>query len=204
MGVGKDHLFLFFEHSSSLVSSKVCSQISRREVLKLLPLVWIWMQASSHYHTMTWGSQASLPCAHGFLEQLLTYSDLPMSPEFPSLSVVPYWDFYNYLYLLHPYCIYFRYTILYTKVILSWVAATQNARLDFRVLSFITWLEWKYLICTNKDDKSLIPSDSIHCELQGEQRDRLTKSLLLKVLFPKANFSSTFVILQINFKLLQS
>ena len=34
---------------------------------------------------------------------LLTYSDLPTSPRLPSLSVVPYWDFYSYLWLLHPY-----------------------------------------------------------------------------------------------------
>ena len=34
---------------------------------------------------------------------LLIYSDLPTSPRFPSLSVILYWDFYNYLCLLHPY-----------------------------------------------------------------------------------------------------
>ena len=61
------------------------------------------------HHPMTWGiagastSQASLPCSDGFLEQLLTYSDPPKSPRFPSLSMVPYWDFYNYLCPLHPY-----------------------------------------------------------------------------------------------------
>ena len=38
-----------------------------------------------------------------FLGNLLTYSDLPNSPKFPSLSVVPCWNFYNYLCLLHPY-----------------------------------------------------------------------------------------------------
>ena len=38
-----------------------------------------------------------------FLSNLFTYSDLPVSPKFPSLSVVLYWDFYNYLCLLHPY-----------------------------------------------------------------------------------------------------
>ena len=47
--------------------------------------------------------QASLPCSDGFLEQLLTYSGLPRFPRFPSLSLVPYWDFCNYLCLLHPY-----------------------------------------------------------------------------------------------------
>ena len=38
-----------------------------------------------------------------FLSNLLTYSDLPKSPRFPSLSMILYWDFYNYLCLLHPY-----------------------------------------------------------------------------------------------------
>ena len=37
--VGKARLFLSGSSSSSLVSSKVCIQISRRAVLKLLPLV---------------------------------------------------------------------------------------------------------------------------------------------------------------------
>ena len=54
-------------------------------------------------HSITWGishastSQASLPCSDGPLEQLSTYSDLPKSPRFPSLTVVLYWDFHNYL-----------------------------------------------------------------------------------------------------------
>ena len=41
----------------------------------------------------------------GPLEQLLTYSDLPNFPRCPFLSVVPYWDSYNYLViiLLYPY-----------------------------------------------------------------------------------------------------
>ena len=38
-----------------------------------------------------------------FLSNLLTYSDLPKSPRFPSLSMILYWDLYNYLCLLHPY-----------------------------------------------------------------------------------------------------
>ena len=41
---------------------------------------------------------------------LLTYSDLPTSPRFPSLSMILYWDFYNYLCLLHPYHICCRYS----------------------------------------------------------------------------------------------
>lgn len=60
-------------------------------------------------HPITWGisrastGQASLPCSDGALEPLLTYSGLPKSPGFPSLSLVPYCNFYNYLCLLHPY-----------------------------------------------------------------------------------------------------
>ena len=42
-------------------------------------------------------SQASLPCSDGPLEQLLTYRGLPKSPTVPSLSMVPYWDFHNYV-----------------------------------------------------------------------------------------------------------
>ena len=63
------------------------------------------MQASSYPppNISAFSSPASLPRAEGFLEQLLTYGDLPKSPRFPSLSVVPCWDFYNYLCLLHPY-----------------------------------------------------------------------------------------------------
>ena len=38
-----------------------------------------------------------------FLSNLLTYSALPISPKFPSLNMVLYQDFYNYLCLLHPY-----------------------------------------------------------------------------------------------------
>lgn len=36
-------------------------------------------------------------CSVGFLEWLLIYGDLPKFPRFPSLSMVPYWDFCNYL-----------------------------------------------------------------------------------------------------------
>ena len=38
-----------------------------------------------------------------FLSNLFTYSNLLMSPKFPLLSVVLYWDFSKYLCLLHPY-----------------------------------------------------------------------------------------------------
>ena len=37
-----------------------------------------------------------------FLSNLLIYSDLPMSPKFPSLNMVLYRDIYNYLRLLCP------------------------------------------------------------------------------------------------------
>ena len=47
-------------------------------------------------------SQESLPLSDGFLEQLLTYSDLPTSSRFPSLAMILHWDFYNYFCLLHP------------------------------------------------------------------------------------------------------
>ena len=76
VGGGKARLFLSGSGSSSLVSGKVCIQISWRVVFKHLPLVWIWTQASSHPHPMTCGnsrtytSHASLPCSDGFLEHL--------------------------------------------------------------------------------------------------------------------------------------
>ena len=38
-----------------------------------------------------------------FLSNLLTYSDLPTSPRFSSLSMILYWDSYNHLCLFHPY-----------------------------------------------------------------------------------------------------
>ena len=96
--VGKDCFFLSKSSSSSLVSGKACIQISRRAILKLLPLVWFWMQAS-HYPPPNNLRQFF----HCLVLMVFTYSDLPTSPKFPSLSVVLYRDFYNYLYLLHPY-----------------------------------------------------------------------------------------------------
>ena len=98
--IGKDRFFLSGSSISSLVSGKLYIQISRREVLKLLPLVWIWMQASPIPHPMTWGtstSQASLLCSDGFFEQFNNLQWLPKDPQI-SLSV-----FSNYLCLLHPY-----------------------------------------------------------------------------------------------------
>ena len=60
---------------------------------------------------MSWGiapvsiSQASLPCSDGFLEYLLTYSDLQKFPRFPSLSMVPFGTSTTtcVIVLLHPY-----------------------------------------------------------------------------------------------------
>ena len=68
---------------SFFVSSKLCIQISRKVVLKVLSLVWIWMKASPHplannSHTST--SQASLSCSDGFFEQFI---NLPWSPNIP-------------------------------------------------------------------------------------------------------------------------
>ena len=86
MGVGKAQLFLSRSSSSSLVFNKVCIQITQRAVLKLLPLVWIWMQLHPIPHPMTWGNshtsthQARLPCSESFLE-LTVVSQCP--PGFP-------------------------------------------------------------------------------------------------------------------------
>ena len=49
-----------------------------------------------------------------FLSHLLTYSDLPASPKFPSLNTVLNWDFYNHLCLLHPYQI--EFPVLYSRI----------------------------------------------------------------------------------------
>ena len=75
---------ILLSSSSSLVSGKVYIQISRRVVLKLPPMVWIWMQASPHSPPIscTSTSQASLPHSDGPPEQLLTYSDFSKSPRF--------------------------------------------------------------------------------------------------------------------------
>ena len=101
MGVGKVLVFLSGSSSSSLVrcvfksadgwSSNPCPWSESECRPNPIPHPMIW----GNSHTST--SQESLPCADGFLEQLLTYSDLPMSPKFPSLTLVLYWDLYNYL-----------------------------------------------------------------------------------------------------------
>ena len=97
--------FFSWSRSSSFVFSKVCIQISRNVSSHSRP----WSESECRPHPTPYLmsrasiSQASLPHSDGFHEQLLTYSDLPKSPKFPSLSMVPYWDFYNHLCLLHPY-----------------------------------------------------------------------------------------------------
>ena len=108
-GVGRDHLFLSGSSSSSLVSGKAYIQILRRVVLKFTlglnmnaGLIWSptqWPQAILKPPLMKQGCLVLLV----FLSNLLTDSDLPMSPEFPSLNMVFYQDFYNYLCLIHPY-----------------------------------------------------------------------------------------------------
>ena len=109
MGVGKVCLFLSGSSSSSLASGKLCIQISWRVVLKLLPLVWIWMQTSSptqRPETILEPRLVKQACL--FWRVSWTYSGLPTSPRFPSLSMIPCWDFCIHLCLLHPYQIHFR------------------------------------------------------------------------------------------------
>ena len=91
-GGWKDCLFLSRTSSFSLVPCKVCIQISRRVVLKLLPLVWIWMRP--HPTPNQWPEailtpplvKQGCPVVMAFLSNLLIYSDLPMSPKFSSLG----------------------------------------------------------------------------------------------------------------------
>ena len=84
-GVGVGKATSSGSSSSSLVSGKVCIQISRRAILKLLPLVWIW-KPHPIPHPMTWGnfctstSQARLLCADCFLELTVVS---PHPPGFP-------------------------------------------------------------------------------------------------------------------------
>ena len=137
MGVGKDHLFLFFgvvvappwypvrEYLTLWGQTRtvmVLIQIIRRESSNSCP--WSESECSPHPipHPISWGiasnSQTSLPPSFFFLfnlcflfiiveisfipnsllwrlEQSLTYSDLPKSPSFPSLTMVSHWNFYN-------------------------------------------------------------------------------------------------------------
>lgn len=46
--------------------------------------------------------QLSQPAwSDSFLERSLTYSGFPKFPRLPSLSIIPYWDIYNYLYSIY-------------------------------------------------------------------------------------------------------
>ena len=109
VGVGKDHLFLSGRSSSSLVFGRVCIQISKGQSSNSCPCS---ESECRPHHIPPQGPKAILTpplvkqtclVLKAFLSNLLTYSDLPNSSKFLSLSVVPYWDFYNYLCLLHPY-----------------------------------------------------------------------------------------------------
>ena len=62
-------------------------------------------------------SQASLPCSAGFSGATYYLTVIsPKSPRFPSLSMILYWDFYNYLCLLHPYHTYSNILIKISKI----------------------------------------------------------------------------------------
>ena len=100
-GIGKVCFFLSGSCSSSLVCMYSSQQKGSPQVLKLLPCSEsecrphpIPTQPSEAFLTPPLIKQACL-WADGFLEQLLTYSDLQLSLKFPPLSMVLYWDFYR-------------------------------------------------------------------------------------------------------------
>ena len=70
-------------------------------------------------------------CSVGFLEWLLTYSGIPKFPRFPSLSVVPYWDFYNYL------CNYPTLSLYQRDSLTEWRTRERNSELDARSMGII-------------------------------------------------------------------
>ena len=92
--------------SSSLVSLSVLIQISR--VLSSNSSPGPAPEASSHpppsdLRQISWlHCQASLPGSDGPLLTIMSLQRSPEVPRFPSLSMVPYWCFYNSLCLLHP------------------------------------------------------------------------------------------------------
>ena len=104
-GGRKRPLFLSGGSRSSLVSTQRCVFKSAE---KQSPNSCRWSKSECRPHPIPHPtshastSLASLPHSDGFLEQLLAYSHLPTSPRFPFLSMILYWDFYNYLCLLHP------------------------------------------------------------------------------------------------------
>ena len=91
---------------SSLVSLSVLIQISR--VLSSNSSPGPAPEASSHpppsdLRQISWlHCQASLPGSDGPLLTIMSLQRSPKVPRFPSLSMVPYWGFYNSLCLLHP------------------------------------------------------------------------------------------------------
>ena len=98
VGVGKAHLFLSGSSSSS-VSVRCVGVYSNQQKgdpglgLKLnAGLIPSPTQRPEAILTLPLVKQDCLVLM-AFLSNLLTYSDLPMSPKFPSLSVVLYWDF---------------------------------------------------------------------------------------------------------------
>ena len=110
VGVRKDCLFLSGSSSSSLVSGKVCIQISKKggpqtAALGLNLNAGLIPSPTQQLEAILTPSLVKQACLvlMTFLSNLLTYSDLPTSPRFPSLSMILYWDFWNYLCLLHPY-----------------------------------------------------------------------------------------------------
>ena len=122
-------------------SSRVCLQIRRRAVLKLLPFVWIWMQVSRPT-PIQWPEailkaplmkQACL-LRMAFLSNLLTV--ISQCPLFPSLSVVLYWDFKNDLCLLRPYHYHFegkkRFVKIFLYLFLAQEAACLQSCVNFR------------------------------------------------------------------------
>ena len=105
VGVGKACLFLSGSSSSSWVSGY--QQKSGPQTLALgltlnADLVPSPTQGPEAVLVPPLVKQACLALM-AFLSNLFAYSDLPMSPKCPSLTMVLYGDFYNYLCLLHPY-----------------------------------------------------------------------------------------------------
>ena len=121
VGVGKDCLFLFWVVTPpwSLVreyltlkgqtrTAMVPIQVSRRVVLKLLPLIWTWMLALphppfndlKHLSSLHWSSKPAsfwrLSCI------IINFTGVSQSSlGFPLYLMVPYWNFHKYLF--HPY-----------------------------------------------------------------------------------------------------
>ena len=109
VGVGKAHLLLSRSSTSSLVSGQTYSTLQKGGPQTLA--LGLNMNAGL-IPSPTQGPEAILKAPlmkqaclvlMVFLSNLLTYSDPPMSPKFPSLNMILYRDFCNHLCLLHPY-----------------------------------------------------------------------------------------------------